>query len=101
MRKLLFALPLLALFGCDDRTPEQQATDNAAHLQSQARSLLTDSTIVCADGNQVRMVVYALGGNASSFTAWTILAEDGKPKRCVKRLKQTPAPQPEYEEVPQ
>ena len=98
MRKLIFALPLLLLGCADNRSPTQVQQDNEATLQRQARSLLADSTIVCADGNQVRMVIYALGGNASSFTAWTILDDDGKPKKCVKRAKSI---QPQYEEVPQ
>jgi hypothetical protein len=44
------------------------------------------------------MAVYAFGGQATAFSGWTILNDDGTPKKCVKRPK---AIQPQYEEVPQ
>jgi hypothetical protein len=98
MRKLLVALPLLALFGCDNRSPSQVEQDNRSEIQRDAAKVLAYSTVMCADGNQVRLAVYALGGNASAFSGWTILNDDGTPKKCVRRVKSL---QPQYEEVPQ
>lgn len=96
MRKLLLALPLLALFGCAEPTnPEERKVA----LEADAKAFLSRSTIVCADGNQVRVAIYGWQTRNSAVTAgWTILDDTGKPKRCVKRAK---ALQPQYEEVPQ
>ncbi len=96
MRKLLFALPLLALFGCAEQPdPEKRRLD----LEADAKVFVANSTIVCADGNQVRIALYGWRrSNAAVASGWTILDETGKPKRCVKRAK---ALQPQYEEVPQ
>lgn len=101
MRKLLIALPLL-LLGCGQRVSDQeQARINDRNKHDEIAGIMAASVIICADGNQVRASLYNEWGNATIFSGWTILDENGKPKRCVKRIKPTPPSQPEYEEVPQ
>lgn len=95
--KRLFLFPALLLFGCGDMT---RSVDDAQKVNAPEYSqrVLRISTIVCADGNQVRMAVFGFGSSGTAFSGWTVLNEDGTPKRCVKRPKSV---QPQYEEVPQ
>ena len=99
MKKLLLLLPLMMMMGCGKAvSPEQQKRDDEAEFNRWAKIVLDRSVVVCADGNQIRIAFYLMGGNASSFTAWTIVGENGLPKRCVRRPKQQAQ---EFEEVPQ
>lgn len=91
--KIVALVPLLMLTSCYFDADQMDADDAA----NEAQRVLRSSTIVCADGNQVRMAVYAFGTNVAAFSGWTILDENGKPKRCVKRPKAVT----QYEEVPQ
>jgi len=94
-----WCLPLVALMlvGCHSDSSEFVQYDPNAGVARQASIIVQRSVIVCADGNQVRMFSQALGTDATAFSGWTILDENGNPKRCVRKLKNTPEA---YEEVP-
>jgi hypothetical protein len=79
---LTITVGLGLLVGCD--VDEQRARARVGNLTTVQR-LMGDSVVTCADGNQIRTLVYDFGGNSTAFSSFTILNADGTPKRCVRR----------------
>lgn len=78
-RYLIAVLPIL-LMGC-----KTEAERKASFDDDLGRIIANRSTIVCADGNMVRMVGRNIGGETGLLTGWNILDAEGKPKRCPER----------------
>ncbi len=80
MRNLIAISALLLLASCADYTKARRAEN--AH---DARDLIAESVVVCADGNKVRMIADELGKQWGLVSAWTILDRSGKPIPCEER----------------
>jgi hypothetical protein len=60
--------------------------------------MIRSSVVTCADGNVVRVASRYVGFPSTAFSVWTVLNDDGKPKKCRLRPRTTPV---QYDEVPQ
>jgi hypothetical protein len=94
MKKLLI-LACVMFAGCDEAANIREQKENNTAL---ATAVIKDSFLTCSDGNVVRVVSRYMNSQAGLMTVWTVLNDDGKPKKCKLRPRASAV---QYEEVPQ